>query len=136
MVSTDEACPDYADMLRNFEQAHDWIWQEFGTRPTIGWQLDAFGHSAANARIMAELGLEAVVFARMNEQEKDQRKRDRELQFIWQPDFVGDEDDGTESKSIFAHCLYGHYEPPKFIDQKWFHDGAQSYEESIIRFKT
>ena len=85
---------------------------------------------------MAELGLEAVVFARMNEQEKEQRKRDRELQFIWQPDFVGDEDDGTESKSIFAHCLYGHYEPPKFIDRRWFREGARSFELPSIYMKT
>ena len=68
MVSTDEACPDYTDMLRNFEQAHDWVWQEFGVKPRIGWQLDPFGHSAANARLMTELGLETVVFTRMNEQ--------------------------------------------------------------------
>ena len=37
MVSTDEACPDYADMLRNFEMAHDWLWKEFEVKPRIGW---------------------------------------------------------------------------------------------------
>jgi len=67
MVSTDEACTDYADILRNFEQAHDFLWQEFQIKPKIGWQLDPFGHSAANASLFAEMGLEAMVFARINE---------------------------------------------------------------------
>ena len=66
MVSTDEACPDYADMIRNFEQAHEFLWHEFGVKPKIGWQLDPFGHSAANASIFAELGFDAIVFSRIN----------------------------------------------------------------------
>ena len=74
MVSTDEASPDYADILRNFEQAHDFLWKEFGVKPKIGWQLDPFGHSGANAEIFAELGFEAMVFARINEQDFAERK--------------------------------------------------------------
>ena len=69
MVSTDEACPDYADMIRNFEQAHEFLWYEFGVKPKIGWQLDPFGHSAANASIFAELGFDAIVFSRINQSE-------------------------------------------------------------------
>lgn len=71
MVSSDEACPDYADILRNFEQAQDFLDVEFdGLKPKIGWQLDPFGHSAANAYLFAELGFEAMVFSRINEQDK------------------------------------------------------------------
>lgn len=66
MVSTDEACPDYADILRNFEQGHDWLMEEFGIKPKIGWQLDPFGHSAAVAHLFAQMGLEKMVFARIN----------------------------------------------------------------------
>ena len=42
-----------------------WLKREFNRIPKVGWQLDPFGHSAANARLFAEIGLEAVVFARM-----------------------------------------------------------------------
>ena len=69
MVSSDEACPNYNDMIRNFEMGHSWLWEEFGVTPTIGWQLDPFGHSAANAHIFAELGFDAFVFTRINEDE-------------------------------------------------------------------
>ena len=33
MVSTDEATTNYADIIRNFEQAHDFIKSEFGVTP-------------------------------------------------------------------------------------------------------
>ena len=66
MVSTDEACTNYSDILRNFEVAHDFLWEEFGVKPRVAWQLDPFGHSAATASLFAELGLEEMVFARMN----------------------------------------------------------------------
>ena len=53
LVSTDEATTNYADIIRNFEVAHNWLFKEFGVRPNIAWQLDPFGHSAANAELMA-----------------------------------------------------------------------------------
>lgn len=64
MVQTDEATTNYADILRNMEQGHDWLKKEFELvdPPRIGWQLDPFGHSAANAAIFAQLGFEVVVF--------------------------------------------------------------------------
>ena len=67
MIQTDEACPDYGDILRNFELAHDWLWEEFKIRPTVGWQIDPFGHSSANAELMVDLGLEALFIWRINE---------------------------------------------------------------------
>ena len=53
MVSTDEATTNYADILRNFEVAHDFLVSEFGIKPKVGWQLDPFGHSAANAELFS-----------------------------------------------------------------------------------
>ena len=67
MVSTDEATTNYADIIRNFEVAHNWLFKEFGIRPSIAWQLDPFGHSAANAELMAQMGMEAIFFSRINE---------------------------------------------------------------------
>ena len=69
LVSTDEATTSYADILRNFEVAREFLLSEFGVESKIGWQLDPFGHSSANAALFAEMGMEAVFFARINEQE-------------------------------------------------------------------
>lgn len=87
MVSNDEACANYTDIVRNYEMGHDFLMSEFGIKPKIAWQLDPFGHSAANAALLAEMGLETVVFARMNEDEGKHRKLEQDMQFFWQPRF-------------------------------------------------
>ena len=66
MVSTDEACTNYSDILKNFEIARAFLNSEFGVEPKIGWQLDPFGHSSGNAKLFEMMGLEAMVFARIN----------------------------------------------------------------------
>ena len=66
LVSPDEACPNYSDVLRNFEAGHDFLKDAFGITPTVVWQLDPFGHSSAMADIFAEIGFDATVFARIN----------------------------------------------------------------------
>ena len=87
LVSTDEATTNYSDILRNFEVAHDFLKQEFGVVPKVGWQLDPFGHSAANAELFAQMGMEAMFFARINGPEKDERKAKQDMEFIWTPEF-------------------------------------------------
>ena len=37
LVSTDEACPNYSDMLRNFEEGHDFLREEFDITPKVAW---------------------------------------------------------------------------------------------------
>ena len=32
MVSSDEACPSYMDIIRNFELAHEWLNSEFNVK--------------------------------------------------------------------------------------------------------
>ena len=35
--------------------------------PHIGWHLDAFGHSGVTVELLNEMGLDALVFARLSE---------------------------------------------------------------------
>ena len=47
-VSTaDEGCIYYEDFIDNMTWGHQWIENNFGKDaiPTVGWQLDSFGHS-------------------------------------------------------------------------------------------
>ena len=59
----DEACPTYSDMINNMMVGHEFILNTFGVKPRIGWQIDPFGHSNANARLYAEMGFDALFFA-------------------------------------------------------------------------
>jgi len=122
MVSSDEACPNYNDMIRNFEMGHSWLWEEFGVTPTIGWQLDPFGHSAANAHIFAELGFDAFVFTRINEDEQKNRKLERDEQFVWRPDFQFSKTSALKEsqRDILAHLTFDGYGLPDIIPINWY----------------
>jgi|TARA_B110001450_G_C17162161_1_gene295737 hypothetical protein len=57
--ATDEACPNYEDMINNMIIGHNFLKSEFGVKPRTAWHVDAFGHSSANARLFADFGFEA-----------------------------------------------------------------------------
>jgi alpha-mannosidase len=87
MVSTDEACTNYQDIITNMVEGRRWLAETFRVQPKIGWQLDPFGHSSANARLFAEMGLEAIVFARLDKPTQDELDAQKARQFLWQPEF-------------------------------------------------
>ena len=70
----DEACPIFDDMIDNMMIGHDFVLKEFGIKPNIGWHIDTFGHSNANARLFAEMGFDAVFLGRVDYQDKERRK--------------------------------------------------------------
>jgi alpha-mannosidase len=88
----DEACPHFDDFIDNMMMGHSFIEKAFGVVPKIGWQIDPFGHSNANARLFAEMGLDAVFFARLDQQEKDKRLEEKTMEWIWRPfwESIGD----------------------------------------------
>lgn len=108
----DEACPHYEDMINNMQVGHDFVMKEFGFRPRIGWQIDPFGHSNANARLFAEMGFDAFFFARLDYQDKDKRLSDKSMEWVWRPSW----DSIGESAQIFTHALYHHYSAPSGFD--------------------
>jgi hypothetical protein len=105
----DEACPTYQDIINNMKMGHDFLLNEFNVIPRIGWQIDPFGHSNANARLFAEMGLDAVFFSRVDYQDKQVRLDNQSLEFIWRPMFSSL---GNYSQ-IFTHVLYDHYSSPQ-----------------------
>ena len=71
----DEACPTYEQMITNMVAGHEFIKKEFGIAPRVGWQIDPFGHSNANALLFSQMGFDALIFARAHLLEKQERKR-------------------------------------------------------------
>lgn len=108
----DEACPHYDDMINNMQVGHEFVMKEFGIRPRVGWQIDPFGHSNANARLFAEMGFDAFFFAREDYQEKEVRLANRSMEWIWRPSW----DSIGESAQILAHQLFHHYSAPDGFD--------------------
>jgi len=128
-VSTDEACPNYEDMILNMQIGHSFLQKEFGVRPRIGWMIDAFGHSAANAALFSDFGFDAVFLGREPNESRERREMNSELQFIWKPlsKHYGD------SKEIFAHMFNAHYTAP---DETLHNDIDRTTDESIQSDKT
>lgn len=69
----DEACTHVDDMMNNMMVGQEFLFEEFGYTPRIGWQIDPFGHSNTNARLFAEMGFDAWFFGRMDWQDLTQR---------------------------------------------------------------
>ncbi|XRB06057.1 aalpha-mannosidase [Pycnococcus provasolii] len=48
----DEATPDYVAMLDQTAVGHRFLRQEFDYTPSVGWQVDPFGHSHTQATLL------------------------------------------------------------------------------------
>ena len=104
----DEATTYWSDMLDNMATGQKFLNDTFGVIPTIGWQIDPFGHSQANADLYAKMGFDALFFWRMDYQEKLQRLQDKAMEMIWKPA------QGTgKPDSIFTHAFFGSYDWPE-----------------------
>lgn len=86
-VHTDECNANFEDIIENFVKGHQWLIKEFGITPRIGWNIDAFGHTQANAALFHDMGIEAFFFARGAKDEIDKRfKPDvASSHFLWRP---------------------------------------------------
>jgi len=106
----DEATTHYVDMIDQTTLGHQFIREEFGESaiPTVGWQIDPFGHSATQAALLgADVGLDGMFFARIDYQDKTVRLANKALETIWSasPSY-------GPSNYVFADALYWGYGPP------------------------
>ncbi|XP_058107981.1 alpha-mannosidase-like isoform X3 [Magnolia sinica] len=104
----DEATCHYIDMIDQTTLGHRLIKNQFNKVPRVGWQIDAFGHSAVQAYLLgAELGFDSLYFARIDYQDRAKRKVDKSLEVIWR----GSKTFGSSSQ-IFTSAFPVHYSPP------------------------
>lgn len=91
---SDEAVSYYQSFIDQFTWGFRRLNDTFGSAatPTIGWQIDSFGHSRELASLMALMGFDALFFARIDMSDREYRKRNRLMEFIWK----GNSDLGTK----------------------------------------
>lgn len=108
----DEACPHFEDYINNMMAGHEFVMKEFGVTPRVGWQIDPFGHSSANARLFAEMGFDAFIFARLDYEDREKRQEEGTMEFVWRPmwDYL------ANTTQILTHALYTHYSAPDGLD--------------------
>ena len=82
----DEATTHYMGMIDQTTLGHAFLKDTLGVVPTIGWQLDPFGHSATQASLMtAKVGFDALYFGRIDYQDLEMRKNSSDCEGLWQP---------------------------------------------------
>ena len=83
--ASDEACPNYEDLIVNMQKGHQFLWDEFRHRPKVGWMLDSFGHSEGNAALFADFGFDYFLYTRINDEDRGRLKRDKMTHYMWTP---------------------------------------------------
>jgi hypothetical protein len=110
-VQHDEALPTVGGMLDSMAEGHAWLEETFSVRPTVGWQLDPFGHSAASAALLGRMGLHSLVVNRINYNLKTRWRSARTMEFGWA---------GVTPvlpwSAVLTHVLHTHYSSPKGFD--------------------
>eukprot|EP01062_Namystynia_karyoxenos_P008269 TRINITY_DN12907_c0_g1_i1.p1 TRINITY_DN12907_c0_g1~~TRINITY_DN12907_c0_g1_i1.p1 ORF type:complete len:1050 (+),score=264.30 TRINITY_DN12907_c0_g1_i1:83-3151(+) len=112
----DEAAPHYRAMIDQTTLGHRYLKDEVGAVPTIGWQIDPFGHSATHASLIsAGDGFDGLFFARIDLQDHAKRKNEKGLEMLWR----GSQSLGADGE-VFTGAFYsGGYGPPKGFN--WNH---------------
>jgi alpha-mannosidase len=116
-TANDEACPNYEDIIDNMMIGHSFLKDEFDTIPRAAWLLDSFGHSAGNARLYADMGLEGLFVGRLDKRDNTKRYEEGKLTYLWRPfsKHFGDE------KQILVNAFKDHYcwPPGFFVDERY-----------------
>eukprot|EP00980_Cylindrotheca_fusiformis_P014282 scaffold3791_cov137-Cylindrotheca_fusiformis.AAC.9 len=80
----DEAATHFIGMIDQTTLGHSFLKRELGVVPTVGWQLDPFGHSATQASIMtSKMGFDALYFGRMDYQDLAVRQLEKRCEGLW-----------------------------------------------------
>ncbi|CAI8613492.1 unnamed protein product [Vicia faba] len=129
MSMHDEATPHYIDLIDQTTLGHQFIKDEFGKIPRVGWQIDPFGHSAVQAYLLgAELGFDSLFFARIDYQDRAKRLKEKTLEIVWQ----GSKSLGSSSQ-IFTGIFPRHYDPPDGFTFE-VHDVSSPIQDDILLF--
>ena len=80
----DEATTHFMGMIDQTTLGHAFLKKELGVVPTVGWQLDPFGHSSSQASYMTSLmGFDALYFGRIDYQDLKLRQDTQECEGLW-----------------------------------------------------
>eukprot|EP01084_Bolivina_argentea_P308711 533899_1 len=124
----DEANPTMSAEIRQMTDGAMFALYNFGqlVAPRVGWHIDPFGSSYVTAGLWSQIGFDTFGINRISYWDKNQRKQDKRLEFIWK----GSNSLGQQSW-IFTHILDSYYCTPNEIDFAG-HDGPMFQTNKYI----
>lgn len=94
--------------------------------------MDPFGHSREQASIYAQLGFDAFFFARLDSKDRETRKANRNMDFLWQGS--ANLDNSVIFGNAFPESLY--YSPGGFCwdcGDEPIIDDQESFDYNVVR---
>eukprot|EP00520_Triparma_pacifica_P000419 CAMPEP_0118651598 /NCGR_PEP_ID=MMETSP0785-20121206/10870_1 /TAXON_ID=91992 /ORGANISM="Bolidomonas pacifica, Strain CCMP 1866" /LENGTH=1069 /DNA_ID=CAMNT_0006544059 /DNA_START=1283 /DNA_END=4492 /DNA_ORIENTATION=+ len=107
----DEAATHYYGMIDQTTLGHTFLSETFDFTPTVGWQIDPFGHSSTQASLLsAEAGFDALYFGRIDYQDLELRRDEQRVEGIWRASAASK--DKSEVFWGLSGSYGGNYGPP------------------------
>jgi alpha-mannosidase len=82
---SDEATVYYEDFIDQMTLGLKWLKDTFNYVPDVAWHIDPFGHQAAAASMLAQMGFQTFFFARIDYQDMEKRLDEKGMEMIWRP---------------------------------------------------
>ncbi|KAL7538827.1 hypothetical protein ACHAXR_008811 [Thalassiosira sp. AJA248-18] len=80
----DEANTHFMGMIDQTTLGHSFLKKELGVVPTVGWQIDPFGHSSTQGGLMTSgVGFDALYFGRIHYVDLEHRQKEAECEGLW-----------------------------------------------------
>uniref|UniRef100_A0A1X7VKL5 Alpha-mannosidase n=1 Tax=Amphimedon queenslandica TaxID=400682 RepID=A0A1X7VKL5_AMPQE len=137
---SDEASTHYNAIIDQMSIGLRFIANTFGVSPSVGWQIDPFGHSSFHATSFSLFGFDSMMFGRLHYEDDEIRRNTSQREIIWKSSpSLGNIAD------IFTEVLYGHYaaphgfcfdlrckDPPIMDDNNLYDDNVKSRVDEFI----
>ena len=107
----DEATAHYIDIIDQMSFGLKKLRDTFGSCgiPKVAWQIDPFGHSRVQADLFVKMGMDGLLFGRLDYREKEERFTNQTSEMVW----ITSPASSTQKPSqLFTSILYNIYDPP------------------------
>lgn len=130
-VMHDEAITNYKEMVSNMKLGLDFVYENFGIKPSIGWQIDPFGASASMVSVLHKLGYKKLIGNRISPELKKQMRSNDGYSFYWQGHQV---DSNEHDSKIFTTFMQSHYSLPeiRMIDDSFLKIDMVDYAKDLF----
>ncbi len=106
----DEATAHYSAIIDQMSFGLKKLRDEFGICgiPKMAWQIDPFGHSREQADLFVKMGMDGLLFGRLDFREKEERFHNKTSEMVW----ITSSASSTNPNKLFTSILYDIYDPP------------------------
>lgn len=136
-TQNDEATTHYTAIIDQMTLGLRFLNDTFGPQcgtPSVAWQADPFGHTAAQAALFARMGFSSMFLGRISFDKKKAWQNKKAMEFLWEAD---SREMGGDGGNILAWVPENRYESPSNITEGWTAsvstDGKIVYPWEVIR---